>query len=79
MSADRCVMCPACTARELDKSINHITAEDLDYGEDGEFEERYEFYIDHGNVFVEYSGDCRDCGYSVEFKHEHPLPGVDHA
>lgn len=79
MSADRHVMCPACTARELDKPISDITAEDLDYGEEGEFEERYELYIDDGSVTVEFSGYCRECDYGVEFKHEHPLPGVDDA
>lgn len=79
MSADSWVMCPACTARELNKSIGDITAEDLDYGEEGEFEERYGFYIDHGSVFVLYDGTCSECDYRVEFKHEHPLPGVDDA
>lgn len=74
MSADRHVMCPACTARELNKSIGDITAEDLDYGEEGEFEERYEFSINNGSVTVEYSGNCCECDYTVQFKHEHSLP-----
>lgn len=79
MSADSYVMCPACTARELDKSINDITAEDLNHGEEGEFAEYYEFYIDRGNVVIEYWANCRECSYSVEFKYGHPLPGVEDA
>lgn len=42
------------------------------------FREDYEIYgAEGGLVQVSYSGHCDVCGLSLDFKDEHPIPGVD--
>ncbi len=43
----------------------------------GDFREDYRISgADEGLVVIRYSGSCRKCKLSVEFKTEHPIPGV---
>jgi hypothetical protein len=44
----------------------------------GSFREDYEIYgAEQGTVTVGYSGRCDPCGLSVDFSHEHEIPGVN--
>jgi len=40
--------------------------------------EDYEFYgFSEGKVVAVYGASCKTCGLSLEFKHEHAVPGVN--
>ncbi|MFO0801449.1 MAG: hypothetical protein U0804_28620 [Gemmataceae bacterium] len=42
------------------------------------FREDYEQGVDaDGRLYVIYHGWCEDCGYGVDFKHEHQVSGID--
>jgi predicted DsbA family dithiol-disulfide isomerase len=42
------------------------------------FREDYEIYgAVAGTVVVDYSGHCTECDLGVDFKDEHPIPGVN--
>lgn len=39
------------------------------------FREDYEIYgAESGSVTVSYRGKCRDCGLTLQFKEDHPIP-----
>ena len=41
------------------------------------FREDYEIYgAAKGTIHVGYSGSCQACGLSIDFSHEHEIPGV---
>lgn len=88
MSASNYAACPRCTARarkEQEAAMARLAAAGLDDGTFNltvrpvgpTFREDYEIYgADSGTVHVGYSGRCETCGLSVDFDHDHEIPGV---
>lgn len=75
MSADAISGCPRCISLALGKTIAEITLDEYnEHLDSGPLREYFEFYIDRGHVVADYSADCRECGYQIEFVVHHPLP-----
>lgn len=89
MSASNWAVCPRCLRRSVDEqeaAMARLTAAGLNDGSftltvrpaGPTFREDYEIHgADRGTVKVSYGGTCEACGLSVEFDHEHEIPGVD--
>lgn len=61
MSADSWAVCPVCKQGD-------------DYMATGTFKEEHEIGVFRGEFFVDYEGQCQECGFSISFHHrQNPL------
>ena len=57
------------------KAKDRVSKLDIGHNDvDTNFCENYEFYwVNNTTVIAEYRGECKDCGFRVSFRHEHPV------